>query len=312
MTSTELAEITERFGLGDDPGVDGPPLRGEQGQVWRLRTTNGVWALKELILSQSEADMHASAEFQEAAHKVGVPAPAVVRTAQGTVLLDLDHRQFRVFTWADLLPADPGLDPAQVGVLLARMHALRHPSKGDVHPWYTEPVGAVRWHQLVSELIAGGFPLGQRLAALEDELCVVEDLLEAPSRLQTLHLDLWADNVRATPSGDLCVIDWDNCGTGDPTHELAAMLFEYGGGDASRVRTLYQSYVAADGPGRITSRGDFSMLIAQLGHILQMQCQNWLRATTEEGRSRAQMAIEEYVSRPVARRAIDEMLAAIN
>jgi len=133
------------------------------------------------------------------------------------VLLDLDGRQFRVFSWVDILPPDPDLDPHMVGILVAGIHRLGHPSMGPARSWYTEPVGAARWHQLFQQLIAAQNPLGERLAELEHELCGLEELLEEPSELQQLHLDLWADNVRMTAisgssAGGLCFIDWDNSG----------------------------------------------------------------------------------------------------
>jgi hypothetical protein len=236
----------------------------------------------------------------------------VVRTRDGHVLLELSGRQFRVFTWADILPANANLDPREVGLLVAGIHRLGYPSNGPVHAWYIEPVGAQRWQQLIRALTERGAATAERLGELEDELCSLEGLLlEMPSDLQQLHLDLWADNVRATRTGDLCVIDWDNCGPGDPRQELAAMLFEYGLGSSARARALYGAYVEAGGPGRLSRPADFSMVVAQLGHILEMQCQNWLSATTAQQRDRAEVAIEEFLARPLTRALIDEILSAI-
>jgi Ser/Thr protein kinase RdoA (MazF antagonist) len=310
LSPREVGEIVNRFALGSRPMLDPRRSRGEQGQVWRLGTSTGVWAVKELILRQTEADMDVSARFQQAAVDAGVPAPTVVRTIDGHVLLELNGRQFRVFSWADLLAPDPGLDPEKVGVLVGTIHALGYPSHGPVHPWYTEPVGAAQWQQLLQELIAADNPLGEGLAGLHDELCSLEELLEAPSQLQQLHLDLWADNVRATAAGGLCVIDWDNCGPGDPRQELAVVLAEYGGSPA-RARALYDAYIDAGGSGRITRPQDFSMGIAQLGHILQFQCRNWLKARSAEERQHVEAALDEFVSRPLTRSVIDEILAAV-
>jgi len=51
--------------------------------VWRLETSTGTWAVKELFHREPEVDTRLSAEFQETAVRAGVPAPAVVRTADG-------------------------------------------------------------------------------------------------------------------------------------------------------------------------------------------------------------------------------------
>ena len=307
----EVGEIVSRFALGENPVLERVVSRGELGQVWRLETSTGTWAVKELFHRESEDDTRLSAEFQEIAVRAGVPAPAVVRTADRGVSLDLDGRQFRVFSWVDVLPPDPDLDPGMVGVLVAGIHRLGHPSMRPARSWYTEPVGAARWHQLFQQLIAAQNPLGERLAELEDELCDLEELLEEPSELQQLHLDLWADNVRMTATGGLCVIDWDNSGPGDPRQELAAVLFEYCSGRPARTRALHDGYVDAGGPGRITRPEDFSMAIAQLGHILEWQCGNWLNAANAEERRHAEAAIDEHVSRPLTRQVINEILVAL-
>ncbi len=304
----EVGEIVSRFALGENPGLEGVPSRGELGQVWRLETSTGTWAVKELFHRELEADARLSADFQEVAVRSGVPAPAVVRTADRRVLLDLDGRQFRVFSWVDISPPDLDLDPGMVGVLVAGIHRLGHPSMGCARPWYTEPVGAARWHQLLQQLIAAQNPLGRRL---EDELCGLEELLEEPSDLQQLHLDLWADNVRIADTGGLCVIDWDNSGPGDPRQELAAVLFEHCSGRPARTRALYDAYVDAGGPGRIARPEDFSMAIAQLGHILEWQCGNWLNAANADERRHAEAAIDEHLSRPLTRQVIEEILVAL-
>lgn len=110
----DIGELVSRFALGGCPEVTSPPSPGEQGRVWRLETSTGIWALKELLHREPEDAVLLSAKFQEAAVSAGVPAPAVVRSTDGRVVLGLDGRQFRVFAWVDLLPPNPNLDPAEV------------------------------------------------------------------------------------------------------------------------------------------------------------------------------------------------------
>ena len=136
--------------------------------------------------------------------------------------------------------------------------------------------------------------------------------MEEPSELQQLHLGLWADNVRIPDTGGLCVIDWDNSGPGDRRQELAAVLFEYCSGRPDRTRALYDGYVDAGGPGHITRPKDFSTAIAQLGHILERQCGNWLNDANAEARRRAEAAIDEHLSRPLTRQVIEEILVALS
>ena len=112
----------------------------------------------------------------------------------------------------------------------------------------------------------------------------MEALLEAPSNLQTCHRDLFADNILRTAAGGLCVIDWENSGLADPTHELAVVLIEFAGGDVARARRLYQAYIEADGPGRLDRPGQFSMAIAQLGHLGERACRLWLDPAEDRSR----------------------------
>jgi Ser/Thr protein kinase RdoA (MazF antagonist) len=232
-----LATLAEHYALGTEASLSGPVARGEQGQVWRITTKLGTWALKELWVSKTEREARADADFQAAVRAAGVPMPRVVRTADGAT----DRRRI----------------------------------EGEI---------------------------GR----------AVEDLLEAPGDLQTCHCDLWADNVLGTPSGPVCVIDWENCGPADPSQELGMVLFEFGSDDAGRARSLYEAYVNAGGPGRIDRPGNFSMAIAQTGHIAEMDCEAWLdpdASTTE--RDRRIGRIHEFTSRALTRAVIDDLLAAV-
>ena len=145
-----------------------------------------------------------------------------------------------------------------------------------------------------------GAPFAERLSEMRDELVALEGLMEEPRDLQTCHRDLWADNVLRTAAGGLCVIDWENCGLADPSQELALVLFEFGLGDPRRARALYRAYLEAGGPGRIDRRGNFSMLIAQLGHIGEDACARWLdpgESEAERERQEAGGAVHRWLTR---------------
>lgn len=279
--------------------------------MWRLETSIGPWALKEMFEREPEEQALRSASLQEKAVSAGVPAPAIVRQADGRVLLDLDGTQFRVYSWVDVQPLDLGLDPVSVGTVVASIHRLAVPAPGPVHPWYTEPVGAERWDELVGELLRAGMPRAEQIAAFRDELCALELLLAGPRSPQHLHLDLWADNVRATDHGRLCVLDWDNSGAGDPSQELAVVLFEFWCGSGTRARTLHEAYVEAGGSGRVTGPAEFTMAIAQTGHIFEWQCKNWLRSESPEAQAHAGERMAEFVDRPLTRDVIEEIVDAV-
>jgi thiamine kinase-like enzyme len=312
LEARHVDRLVQRFALEPGAALSGPVARGEQGQVWRLSTPTRSWAVKELFEPLHEDEVREDARFQDAVHAAHVPLPAVIRTVDGDVLADVDGSRVRVYEWVDLRERDAMLNPADVGGLVASIHRVHDVGSEPVDPWYVDPVGAARWDELVSALAAGRAPFAEDLAALRDELVALETLLEPPSSLQTCHRDLWADNVRMAGDGTLCVIDWENAGLADPSQELGLVLFEFGCGDPRRVRALDRAYRDGGGPGRVDRPTDFSMVIAQLGHIGERWCSIWLDpASSELERGRAVTGIGEFTESPLTRSAIDEMLDAV-
>jgi thiamine kinase-like enzyme len=313
MLEAQLAEqIADRYALGDDAVLSGPTARGEQGQMWKIDTSLGRWAVKEPFRRRDEADVVEAAAFQEAAHGAGVPLPAIVRTVDDRVLADIGDAQVRVYDWVDFDERTADLDPVAVGRLIATIHRVPFAGSEPVDPWFTDPVGADRWDELCRALAAAGAPFAKLMAEYRHERVALEELLEPPTDLRTCHRDLWADNVRRTTAGELCVIDWDDCGLGDPSQELCLILYEFGCGDAGRTSALYTAYVEAGGPGRVDRRGNFSTVIAQLGHIGENSCQAWLTADSPHERERNVGRVHEFAGdRPLTRSVIDGILDAI-
>jgi Ser/Thr protein kinase RdoA (MazF antagonist) len=303
-------QIAETYELGDVVEMTGP-ARGQQGQVWRLVTSTGQWAVKETFHELSESEAGRIAGFQTAAQAAGVGAPAVLTTASGPHLMTVDGTAVRLYGWVDLCSPYVNIDPVAVGHLVAGLHRTIVPVWGLPHPWYTEPVGA-GWDDLVAQSNEQRAPFADTLAALRDELGALEAMLRPMALLQTCHLDLWADNLRATPGGGLCVIDWDNCGPADPSREVALILFEFGRGDHRRLRAIYESYLDNGGPGRINGEADFSMLIAQLGHIGEMHLRRWLGLPPgAPERVREEAGIEEFLGDALRRSTIQDILDAV-
>jgi aminoglycoside phosphotransferase (APT) family kinase protein len=309
VNATDLAE---RFALGPAAKLsDGPVARGKQGLVWRLDTADGSWAVKVPFHRISEDEVRVAAEFQEAAYACGVPTPLVRRTIEGQVIADIGGRQVRVYGWVDLRPPDPRLDPMQVGAVVAAIHRVSANDLSLVDPWYHEPVGADRWDQLIEELVEAEAPFAGRLADLRDELVALESWIEPPEMLRTCHRDLWADNVLPTADGGVCVIDWENSGLADPSHELGCVIFEFARADSGRVRALTGAYREAGGPAEMNRRGHFSMLIAQLGHITELAANDWLQPNARSP-ERADSAawIAEVLDEPHTRELLESILKA--
>jgi Ser/Thr protein kinase RdoA (MazF antagonist) len=309
----DAVDLARRFGLGGAARLsDGPVARGKQGAVWRLDTADGGWAVKVPFQPTDEDQVRVSTLFQESAYAAGVPTPQVRRTVAGDVLAEVDVGQARVYGWVDLLPCDPRLDPALVGAAVGRIHQVPGDAGGAPDPWFQDPVGADRWDELATELQAAGAPFAGRLAALRDELVALESWIEPPRVLRTCHRDLWADNVLPTKAGGVCVIDWENSGPADPDQELGCLLFEFARSDAGRARELMAAYRAAGGQAAVKGRGDFSMLIATLGHITELAGSDWLNPNVRSpDRADSAAWISEVLDEPHRRDLLDLLLGAV-
>ena len=313
MDATALAH---RFSLGGAASLsDGPVARGKQGVVWRLDTGKGRWAVKVPFVSSTEEEVAAATAFHEAAHAAGVPTPGVRRTEDGAVFAPFNGGQARLYEWVDLHPPDRLLDPARVGAVVAAIHRVPMPDTdlGSLDPFFCEPVGAERWDQVVDQLTQEGAPFASGLAHLRDELVALESWIEPPERLITCHRDLWSDNLLGTADGGVCVIDWEESGPADPSQELGYVLFDFACGDPGRARDLVTAYRDAGGPGTVSRRGHFSMLIAQLGHITELAANDWLTPNVRSPqRADAAEWIGEALDDPHTREVLDALLAAVN
>jgi thiamine kinase-like enzyme len=169
-------------------------------------------------------------------------------------------------------------------------------------------VRAAEWRALVKAAKGAGAPFAARLAALVPGLLEVEEILTPMAGVQWCHLDLWADNVRVTPAGGVCVVDFDNAGPGDPSRELTMVLVEFARTDVRRLQALVAAYEAAGGPGRVTRAEDFGLPVAQLHHIARYQVLGWLHARDPEARARAHAAVLEFLDEPLLLRDIERLL----
>ena len=302
--------IATAYALGQVLDFAGPVDRGELGEVWRLTSTTGSWAVKATFSELPEGAAEVAAQLQGLARQRGVPAPPVRLPSAGGCWARIGDTAVRVYGWVDLLGPDNSLDPVLVGQAVAPLHRTVLPARGPSHWWYTEPVGAAGWDDMLAEARRQRAPFTDQLAGLRDELVALESLLQPVTPRQTCHLDLWADNVRGTPDGGICIIDWDNAGPGDPSRELAMVLFEFGHGRPDRLETLYAAYLAAGGPGRVRSEADFSMLIPQLHHICELHLRRWLQPDVDETvRTRALDHIYEFLDDPLDRSVIAGLLS---
>ncbi len=299
------------YGLGGCARLFGPIDSGQRGEVWLMTTDQGRYAVKLPFQRISEQAAARDAAYQDLVRASGVPMPAVVRSRDGEVLADVCGRQVRVYEWVDVLPATRDLDPVAVGALLAQVHQVEAPAPGPVREWFTAPVGAAAWAELVEQLRAQDAPFVDRVAALVPQFVDLERRFEQPEPVVMCHCDLWLDNVRKTRDGGLVILDWENCGPESPSHELGMVVFEFGHGDPQRMLDLYAAYLFAGGPGRLGRHGDLTMVGAACEHLAEEGCRSWLCATTEAERREAASAVTWLLSDPVTPAVVKDLLEAV-
>jgi Ser/Thr protein kinase RdoA (MazF antagonist) len=306
----QAAAVAEAFDLGAGAELIGPVASGRLGDIWRLSTDRGQFAVKDARFPVDPDEVAADVAYQDRVRSKGIPMPAVVRNPGGEALVQLESGPVRVYSWVDVARPERRLDPGAVGALVARIHRVAVPATGSVDPWYVAPVGEPAWRHLVARLRGAGAPFAGRLEALVPEVVAAEALLVTTDPVQVCHRDLWADNILRAPTDGLMVLDWENSGPGDPAGELGVMLFEFGLGDPGRMRDLFEAYVAAGGPARLRATHDLTMLIAQAGHIAQIGCERWLASSTDEDRADNAAWVGELLDEPVTVRTVEAILDA--
>jgi Ser/Thr protein kinase RdoA (MazF antagonist) len=301
--------VADAFGLGRATSLSGPVARGELGEIRRLETDRGTFAVKRALESWSVDDAETSTAYHRVCWEAGIPTPEPLRATGGGFTARVDGEQVRAYAWVELADPDPTLDPAAVGTLVARLHQVRHRWPiSRIDPWFEAPIGRAGWKSVLEASRAACAPYADRLAELLPVLLEIEEILTPMRPVQTCHLDLWADNLRRS-GGRPFVIDFDNSGPGDPSREIAMVTFEFGRGDAVRQRSLYEAYVAADGPGRVRDRADLGLAVAQLHHIGHRHLTMWVAA--RDARAPSLTGIDEFLGEPLLLPDVDALLGAV-
>src|SRR5262245_33583241 len=106
LTAGDAERIAAEFALGNGAIMSGPVARGELGQIWRMESSEGRYAVKEWLEEFPWDELEEGAAFQEAAASTGVPCPPVRRRRDGSLLLDLDGTTTAVYRWVDVEDRD--------------------------------------------------------------------------------------------------------------------------------------------------------------------------------------------------------------
>jgi aminoglycoside phosphotransferase (APT) family kinase protein len=295
ISTQAWTELAGRFALGTVRGAPAFVARGAMGEIWRLQTGRGPWAVKWQFPWAPVEPCPADVEVQRAAAAGGIPLPLPVLTPANEAVVPIGERHARVYAWADLAqPVAPPADDrtaAEAGRLLGMLHGLALRSAEPDDPWYTRVPSPPDWASLADLATAAGLAWAESLAGAQRRIAGLSARAGAPQpagRRVVCHRDFSPDNVVPAASGDhLVVLDWENAGPLDPACELGYVLFAWsaGGGQVSTsaITALLDGYVAALGGGPVTGvpgPGMFATAIAAPLNFLYIMAE---QAITDPG-----------------------------
>ena len=273
-------ELAQRFGLGQITAEPAFVARGAMGQVWRLETAGGRWAVKWLFEWAPADPLPADVAVQLGAAEAGIPLPLPVVAPDGTAVALVGGELARVYHWADLAePLTPPVAPAvaaEAGRLLGLLHRMALASAEPDDPWYSEIPAAGSWAELSGRATSAGAAWAPALLAARGLITELSARVEPPGTGPRIicHRDFNPDNVLPAAGSPLMVLDWENCGPLEPLRELGYAVFCWscGAGSFSQAaaRALVAGYAAATGGEPDLGAGFFSTAIAAHLNVLHV------------------------------------------
>ena len=240
-------EICELFDLGAPSGTPTSVEGGLTNRLWRLTTTRGAFAVK-----QMNRDVHRAGyvdwfdrafTLEQAAFAALVPMPRPVPVAAtGRCLGELpngDGRPItvRVHEWVEGLRLDnstpySGQVAERVGSILARIHALGMSSEQAASETL-HVFGVEHWRTLAERVDRARADWAEEFRGLLPVIGELEAyVVAAHSDLTGLllsHRDSDPKNFMRAPGGELLLVDWDAAGPVNPRHDLANEALAWAG-----------------------------------------------------------------------------------
>jgi hypothetical protein len=88
-------------------------------------------------------------------------------------------------------------------------------------------------------------------------------------------------------------------------------MIDFAVGDQRRVAELYQAYIDADGPARVSGYSSFTMAIAQFSHFWESAITAYLAGRSDEDKAHSLDRIAMLLNPPLRVADVEEMLDTI-
>lgn len=278
----EIVEVLSRLNLGTLVQSPRFVARGAMGEIFRVDTDQGTWAVKALFEWDPTSARPPDVDVQVAAIDAGIAMPHPVLSEDGDAVIAIDDARFRVYEWVDLdqpapVPASPH-HARRAGEILGVIHNLNVESVGDVDDWYLTPPDRGRWVDLIAASRAAGEDWANQLhdhvGMLDDMALFAAAAAHQPPRM--CHRDFNPSNVLPDRNGQLVTLDWENAGPLEPAAEIASSLIDWstspGVIDPETARVFLGGYNAlANKPVALTT-GSFAVAVATFLNFLAVMC----------------------------------------
>jgi Ser/Thr protein kinase RdoA (MazF antagonist) len=254
----QLRQLCRRLALGAPRGELAAVYGGLHHRMWRLDTTQGSYAIKQLSPDLDFSDPAARAHFDtteaiaEAFGRRGIPAVFAL-SCDGEYLQILEGTGYLVHPWreATALPLSrvSRTHALQVAAILARMHALALDDPGLKQQDFSPPL-----EDNVAMLVdcAQGFHIeiaGTLRRALPALLEVARSQAQAIPLLEQQrvisHGDLDQKNVLWDAQGGPLLIDWESARLLNPTYETLRQALNWSGITSRFSAPLFREFLAA-------------------------------------------------------------------